>query len=120
MPNDPALLSRKAPGDASRHGGMAWADEASGAAALNVYLSGCGRGVGLSLDARNVVTELRPDGPAARSGQLRLGDRVVAVDGSGLETPEGRRALAWLGLGLGLGLRRLGLGLGQALTLALT
>ena len=91
MPNDPALLSRKAQGD------LAEATEASGhlaTATWTVYLSGCGRGIGIGLNARNVVTELTPDGPAALSGQLRLGDRVVGADGSALETPEGSRALA--------------------------
>ena len=91
MPNDPALLSRKA----QAH--QALATEASGhlaTATRTVHLSGCGRGIGIGLSARNVITELTPDGPAALSGQLRLGDRVVGADGSALETPEGSRALA--------------------------
>ena len=46
-----------------------------------VYLTGCARGIGLGLNARNVITELPPGGAAARSGQLQLGDQVVGVDG---------------------------------------
>ena len=87
MPNDPALLSRKAQGDLAEAGHLATATR-------TVYLSGCGRGIGIGLSARNVITELTPDGPAALSGQLQLGDWVVGADGSALETPVGSRALA--------------------------
>jgi len=65
-----------------------------------IHLMGCGRGVGLGLNSRNVITELPPDGPAARSGQLRLGDQVVGVDGVALQgqprvdKPPDRLALA--------------------------
>ena len=59
-------------------------------AVLRVYLYGCGHGVGLCLDGLNVITELPPGGAAARSGQLRLGDRVVGADGV---TLEGNRVL---------------------------
>ena len=59
-------------------------------AVLIVHLAGCGHGVGLGLDSFNVITDLAPGGAAARSGQLRLGDRVVGADG---ETLEGNRVL---------------------------
>ena len=39
----------------------------------------------LTLTRRNEITELTPGGAAARSGLLRLGDRVVGVDGVALE-----------------------------------
>jgi len=44
----------------------------------------------LSLSRSNEITEITPGGAAARSGLLRRGDRVVAVDGEALE---GGRAL---------------------------
>ena len=50
-----------------------------------VQLSDCAKGLGLGLTKSNVITELTPGGAAARSGLLRLGDRVVAVDGAPLE-----------------------------------
>ena len=50
-----------------------------------VQLSGCAKGLGIGLNKSNVITELTPGGAAARSGLLRLGDRVVAVDGTALE-----------------------------------
>ena len=50
-----------------------------------VQLSDCAKGLGIGLNKSNVITELTPGGAAARSGLLRLGDRVVAVDGTALE-----------------------------------
>ena len=50
-----------------------------------VQLSDCAKGLGLGLNKSNVITELTPGGAAARSGLLKLGDRVVAVDGVALE-----------------------------------
>ena len=55
--------------------------------------SGLGLGSGLAIASRatltlarwNEITELTPGGAAARSGLLRLGDRVVGVDGVALE-----------------------------------
>jgi len=87
MPNDPALLTRKGE---RRHGDSARDFTTT---TLTVYLSGCGRGVGIGLTPRNVITTLVPGGAAALSGQLRLGDRVVGVDGQTLETPEGNHTL---------------------------
>ena len=48
-------------------------------------LTGCLGGVGLGLDDQNRVTMLRPGGPAAASGQLALGDRILSADGQPLE-----------------------------------
>ena len=50
-----------------------------------VVLTGCAEGVGLGLDDQNRVTLLKPGGPAAASGLLGLGDRVVSVDSHPLE-----------------------------------
>merc|ERR1740130_728187 len=46
-----------------------------------VVLDGCQAGVGLGLDDNNRVTILKPNGRAAASGLLGLGDRIVTVDG---------------------------------------
>ncbi|MEC8263801.1 MAG: PDZ domain-containing protein, partial [Pseudomonadota bacterium] len=47
-----------------------------------VTIDGClADGVGLGLDNENRVTFLRPGGPAAESGLLKVGDRVLSVDG---------------------------------------
>jgi len=50
-----------------------------------VPLTDCAKGVGIGLNKANVITQLNPGGAAARSGLLRLGDHVVAVDGTTLE-----------------------------------
>ena len=50
-----------------------------------VQLSDCGKGVGIGLNSLNLITELAPGGAAARSGELRLGDCVLGVDGEALE-----------------------------------
>ena len=50
-----------------------------------VVLTGCAKGVGLGLNDQNRVTLLEPGGPAAASGLLGLGDRVVSVDSRPLE-----------------------------------
>ena len=55
------------------------------AAAREVVLTGCLGGVGLGLDDQNRVTMLRPGGPAAASGQLALGDRILSADALPLE-----------------------------------
>ena len=48
-----------------------------------VTIHGClAEGVGLGLDNDNRVTLLRPGGPAAVSGLLKIGDRVLSVDGA--------------------------------------
>ena len=57
----------------------------SSAGGTLVQLFDCAKGLGIGLNKSNVITELTPGGPAARSGLLRLGDRVVAVDGTALE-----------------------------------
>ena len=41
-------------------------------------------GLGLGLDDDNVVTELKAGGPAAASGEISLGDRVMSIDGEAL------------------------------------
>ena len=40
-------------------------------------LQGCLRGVGLGVDDANIITPLRPNFPAALSGQMEVGDRVI-------------------------------------------
>ena len=40
-------------------------------------LQGCLRGVGLGVDEANISTHLRPNYPAALSGQMEVGDRVM-------------------------------------------
>ena len=55
---------------------------------LTVVLSGCDAkagGVGIDLTQENVILEIRPDTAAARSsGLLRVGDKVLSVDGVAL------------------------------------
>ena len=40
-------------------------------------------GFGITLDDDGTVTEIQPDSQAARSGQIKLGDRLAAVNGKG-------------------------------------
>ena len=40
-------------------------------------LQGCLRGVGLGVDDANIITHLRPNFPAALSGQMEVGDRLI-------------------------------------------
>ena len=49
--------------------------------AVTVTLKGCTNGLGLGLNAKNVITQLDMGSPAATSGALQRGDRVIAVDG---------------------------------------
>ena len=55
---------------------------------LAVRLDDCRGGIGLGLDPGNVVTELKPDKPAARSKRFMLGDKVMSVDGEPLDGRE--------------------------------
>ena len=71
-----------------KEGGVVAGGKAAGT--VLVPLIDCTEGVGLGLNKSNEVTEMTPGGAAARSGLLRRGDRVVAVDGEALE---GGRAL---------------------------
>lgn len=57
---------------------------------MGVTLRGTGAGRAL------VVTGVKPDGPAAREGRVRTGDRLLAVDDAelrGLTLSEAQRAL---------------------------
>ena len=47
-------------------------------------LQGCLQGVGLGVDDANIITHLRPNFPAALSGQMEVGDRVISIDGKRL------------------------------------
>ena len=49
---------------------------------VTVTLKGCAaHGLGLGLNSKNVITQLDAGSPAANSGVLQLGDRIVAADG---------------------------------------
>ena len=48
---------------------------------VTVTLKGCANGLGLGLSSKNVITQLDAGSPAANSGALELGDRIVAADG---------------------------------------
>ena len=46
-----------------------------------IVLQGCLGGVGVGVDARNIITALRPGFPAHACGLMAAGDRVVSIDG---------------------------------------
>jgi len=46
------------------------------------------KGFGLSLDAANRVTEVSPGGMAERDGQIAIGDVLVSLNGTPVETPD--------------------------------
>ena len=89
FPERYAALRRGAakPGGRNRgaRGGPGGVTAPRGKPTVRARLAGCAEGVGLGLDSYNVVTEIRPGTAAARCAVLRVGDRIVAVDGESLE-----------------------------------
>ena len=82
-----AKVLQRLPGkhSAGKEEGGEAAEGGKAAGTVLVPLIDCTGGVGLGLNKSNEVTEITPGGAAARSGLLRRGDRVVAVDGEALE-----------------------------------
>ena len=58
---------------------------------LTITLVGCSSGVGVGLDASNVVDMLKPDSPAA--AELKLGDKVLLWNGIEMVDFTGERRL---------------------------
>tara|TARA_B110001452_G_scaffold164551_1_gene137268 strand:- start:678 stop:4919 length:4242 start_codon:yes stop_codon:yes gene_type:complete len=58
-------------------------------------------GFGLSLDSSNVVTEIETGSQAARSGQMAVGDEVVALNGTPMVKPEDELVRAESSFGFG-------------------
>ena len=82
-----AKVLQRLPGkhSAGKEEGGEAAEGGKAADTVLVPLIDCTKGVGLGLNRSNEITEITPGGAAARSGLLRRGDRVVAVDGEALE-----------------------------------
>ena len=51
---------------------------------MTVLITGCARGVGISLNKQNVIKEIRPESAAARAAEagsgLLVGDKLLGVD----------------------------------------
>ena len=72
----------------AEHDGLRRPSDAVSPEILQIHVQGCNRGVGLSLDAFNTITELKLGLPAADCLKFLVGDVIVAVDGEALEGRE--------------------------------
>ena len=61
---------------------------------FSVAVENCAKGLGLGLNEQNYVLYVTPASPAAASGEIKAGDRIVAVDG--VDIVDGRSVDWWM------------------------